>query len=723
MVTDTFPGRVRLIWDVSMDDIGVASYLIFTDGIQTKTSGNNNTEVNGLIPATTYSFFVIAEDAAGNQSPSSDTISVMTTDVGNTDIIQSVSIVNNTIEQYEKLEIQIDLESVHQNPYDPNDVRVDLNLTLPDGSEITLPCFYESGPAHNARFLARFSPRMAGMYAGTVSVEDLGGTDISEALNFEVSTSDKDGFLHIDPASNYTLRFDSGKPFRGLGGNFAWEARIDLGDDLTYTYEYIFKEYAQNKANFVRTWMCPWNLPLEWKKTDYGRYQDNNQTYNPSAMDRMDYMLEEAKKNGIYLMLALDYHGALKTEPDVWGGNNYWPKHNYHQNQGGPITSSKDFFTDPEAKRLYKNRLRYLIARWGYHSNIAAWEFWNEVDNAQADENIPVQDVVAWHNEMASYLKEIDPYDHIVTTSISHRELEGLFQVNDIDISQSHLYGVTDQIPSQIQSFTNKYQKPYVVGEFAHDWTNPSSADIPDYGKDQRKGIWMGMFAPTPILPMAWWWIEFDKNNLNRHYVLAADYMNIMLEDPNTSIEPIDLNTMSGLIAKSVKASGHYFVWLRNDGSSAVSGNAELSELENGNWFITQYNSAIGRFDSVSQIEVGDGNLSLPTVDLSSEKDLAYIISQNGYFIEKDTTSNPQIPSVDKLTLSPNPVESMLLVNYSTKISSIRIVDLQGRIVFTQDEINEKWVELELQSLVSGTYILTGDGFDGEKFQGKFVKR
>ena len=38
-----------------------------------------------------------------------------------------------------------------------------------------------------------------------------------------------------------------------------------------------------------------------------------------------------------------------------------------------------DFFTDVRAKADYKNRLRYLVARYGYSTSVFAWEFFNEV--------------------------------------------------------------------------------------------------------------------------------------------------------------------------------------------------------------------------------------------------------------------------------------------------------------------------------------------------------
>ncbi len=91
-------------------------------------------------------------------------------------------------------------------------------------------------------------------------------------------------------------------------------------------------------------------------------------------------------------------------------------KGNNHTVNGGPAATPKDFFTNAESKAMYKNRLRYLIARWGYSPAIAAWEFFNEIDNAVFTPTphdsvlIEHQVITQWHDEMSTYLKNNDPY-------------------------------------------------------------------------------------------------------------------------------------------------------------------------------------------------------------------------------------------------------------------------------------------------------------------------
>ena len=71
-----------------------------------------------------------------------------------------------------------------------------------------------------------------------------------------------------------------------------------------------------------------------------------------------------------------------------------------------------DFFTDLRAREAFQARLRYLVARFGHHSSIFAWELFNEVN---CDNSIPGHQALAdWHLAMAQTL-DSGPDDHMVT--------------------------------------------------------------------------------------------------------------------------------------------------------------------------------------------------------------------------------------------------------------------------------------------------------------------
>jgi PQQ-dependent dehydrogenase (s-GDH family) len=73
---------VTITWSASTDNIGVTGYDIYQNGIKINTSLVTTTSYNitGLSALITYSFYVVARDAAGNTSANSNTASITTPD-------------------------------------------------------------------------------------------------------------------------------------------------------------------------------------------------------------------------------------------------------------------------------------------------------------------------------------------------------------------------------------------------------------------------------------------------------------------------------------------------------------------------------------------------------------------------------------------------------------------------------------------------------------------
>jgi chitodextrinase len=69
---------INLSWSPSTDNVGVAGYKIFRDGVQVGTSTTTSFTSTGLTQNTSYSFTVAAYDAAGNTSAQSTAASFKT---------------------------------------------------------------------------------------------------------------------------------------------------------------------------------------------------------------------------------------------------------------------------------------------------------------------------------------------------------------------------------------------------------------------------------------------------------------------------------------------------------------------------------------------------------------------------------------------------------------------------------------------------------------------
>lgn len=69
-----------LSWNASSDNVGVEIYNVYQDGAYLNSTSSTSLFISGLYPATTYTYYVTAEDAAGNVSGASTSIDVTTTD-------------------------------------------------------------------------------------------------------------------------------------------------------------------------------------------------------------------------------------------------------------------------------------------------------------------------------------------------------------------------------------------------------------------------------------------------------------------------------------------------------------------------------------------------------------------------------------------------------------------------------------------------------------------
>ncbi|MGV0923584.1 endonuclease [Empedobacter tilapiae] len=69
---------VALTWTASTDNVAVSGYDIYVNNAYNSSVFSNNGIISGLASSTTYSFYVVAKDAAGNKSDNSQSIEVTT---------------------------------------------------------------------------------------------------------------------------------------------------------------------------------------------------------------------------------------------------------------------------------------------------------------------------------------------------------------------------------------------------------------------------------------------------------------------------------------------------------------------------------------------------------------------------------------------------------------------------------------------------------------------
>lgn len=142
---------------------------------------------------------------------------------------------------------------------------------------------------------------------------------------------------------------------------------------------------ADAGANAFRFIVFPWNWEIEFEKI--GNYYDRL----PNAYE-MDQVIEKATELGLRMQINMKVQYALENpsyytmygwdwdydKVDMMGCCNGNGVYCYRTDLG--LNSPLEFFTDDDARTHFKNRLRYMIARWGYSPNIYLWELYSEIN-------------------------------------------------------------------------------------------------------------------------------------------------------------------------------------------------------------------------------------------------------------------------------------------------------------------------------------------------------
>ncbi|MFZ4546317.1 MAG: DUF5060 domain-containing protein [Bacteroidales bacterium] len=547
--------------------------------------------------------------------------------------IQNSKLLNANINQYQKAEWDVSLKASWNNPYAFDEIALDMVLASPSGKKLTLPCYYYSGKSGDVSvWKARFTARESGVYTYQFELKE-NGKVMSESpkAEFKVKASKAKGFL--SPNDFWTFRYDNGELFRGIGENICWESRDEddskyfkaLHEDKRFNYNYMLKKLATNGGNFFRTWMIYWNLPVDWKTVvNNSRYQNTTSPYNESGMKRMDRLVELCDSLGIHMMLALESHVGFMGDG--------WKISSYNVANGGSAKTPLEFFTLPEARQQYKNKLRLMVARYGYSPSIGAWEFFNEIDNAmynvKPEDQLPPSVITAWHDEMSTFLKSIDPYNHMVTTSVSHRDIDGMNDLKNLDINQRHIYKNTSGIPGTIREYTKKHNKPYIIGESGYEWD--WSKNFNDFGDemdgDFKSALWYGLFSPTPVLPMSWWWEFFENRGMMGYFRQVSDMNRNMLDAGKGKFESFGVKTVqNGIEAYGISCGKRNFIYLYNSSAQNESIQFISSLIPDSKSKMSLFDCETGRYADFKFELMPDKSIKLNQIQLHPKENVILI--------------------------------------------------------------------------------------------------
>ena len=555
--------------------------------------------------------------------------------------LMKLSFVTDTLKVNEKIEIKADIDksvfTSDLNYYDESDVDLSISLTSFNGTNIVVPGFYYeeynfssdgavTGKADSEgdfRFRISLPEVSAWKFAVTLKIKGETVDTVSGYINTEENNdADNHGYLSVEPTTKKNFVFTDGTGFSAIGENIAWASdAVSTSSSRGAKMIEWMEASAENGANFTRIWLMQWFFSLQ--KTNLA---PDDLSGGMSDAAQLDKIFEAWNEMGMYGQVCLFTFNQLKNVQD--SHDSAWYAFPYNDDTAnGYLENPIDFFTDEQAIKDTKTYLRYLIARYSYSTNLLAWEFFNEVDGVEGStENADA--VIEWHRIMTDYIRSIDPYNHMITTStacrpvsldINDTELKSRINADSIfDFASIHYYNYEkiEDLAIYQQNFQKLYSRPVMFGE----------CGITSVGLDEdlvtfHQQNWIGVMGGGAGAAASWYWEKLDELNGYHDFKSLRDFADRI---PLNSTSMLTVSTSDiNLNNTKVKAWGYReddcaYLWLYdtdftqyNKSASAIENLTLSVALNNGIYKVEWINTWTGEIISQSTATAHNGVLEL----------------------------------------------------------------------------------------------------------------
>lgn len=332
----------------------------------------------------------------------------------------------------------------------------DSALAHPDIFEFHRPVWLNQSTDYTWRI--RWAPPTTGVWNCAIGIR-IGNNPMLSfsvgSVQFNCVPSSNQGWLE-QGQSNWNLRFSGthGSYF-ALGQNIAWcehifrghYARLYPPGYMLYSGGYLdvldwTQHLADNGGNMVRVVSRPATYDFEWERL-------NNYDTGMTRAWELDRLFDVCEERHVKLFYCFEYHPCFSTEAS---GEADWDLNPYNLELPG-IEYGDDFLNDETARSIFKRKLRYFLARWGYSTSLGVFELLSEMDgwtysgNSEYKQNHNAQLAQnEWHDLMLLYIKNNVTYRPMLTSSSyainrSGREIDyPVFDLPSVDITTFHAY-------------------------------------------------------------------------------------------------------------------------------------------------------------------------------------------------------------------------------------------------------------------------------------------
>jgi len=272
--------------------------------------------------------------------------------------------------------------------------------------------------------------------------------------------------------------------------------------------------------------------------------------------------------------------------------------------------------------------MRYAVARWGYSTSVAAWEYFNEID--------PGLPTDRFYNELGDYLERTDIYHHLRTTSTWHPSAKDC-RLASLDIAQVHRYmrpGTEEEYKDEVAVVLDRAQflrkhapgKPALIGEFG---LADTKWGLSDYMKKDTEGVhfhtslWVSAFAGVSGTAMFWWWELLDQQDAYRHYKPLSAYLtdvcftglrqaDAVISDEELRVLGYQGDDCAYLWISDSRATWWNQIAEHKQPAPVTDAAIEIRGLRDGTYRVEWWDTYQGKTIDTEQVSCTDGRLNIP---------------------------------------------------------------------------------------------------------------
>jgi hypothetical protein len=415
--------------------------------------------------------------------------------------------------------------SMYDNPWE--DVQVTVTFTTPSGDEVEVGGFYYEPDTWKVRLV----PWEVGAWSWRAVITD-GARTVERIGEFACIESGQSGFVRRHPENPFRLVFDDGSLYPALGigdcvmgsplGNtWGFDGGFREGHEAGWTTDIDTYLSAYRAAGFnLFRWSidnCAFKL---WERIapEGNRYLEREGKWGDQLVGKLrQYDFR------VYLVL-FGFNPAFAQEAG-----------------------------DSARMDAVRRYAKYVVDRYGAYA-----DFWELMNEARAADN--------WYRLVAEYIRSIDPYGHMISTSWERPDLPV------IEINSPHWYERENEFRSDLRAAeqinSRKHNgKPIIFGEQGNsvqNWDERSALRM-------RLRTWSAFFNEGVLI---FWNTSFARDyrsgaaNLylgpeERQYIYALQNFTRDV-DPDAAIAPVTVSNPARVRGYGLRSSGSFAAYLHN---------------------------------------------------------------------------------------------------------------------------------------------------------------